>query len=158
MACPTKKKRNQICQTLALVEVIHVFGSVLASKDLAVGVDKIDVQAPILGRDRAFRGAVAANGTATSAGDFDASAASEGVYTLGWRRPFAAPPLLLVSAGAFAVCHARDATRWQATVVCLAPGWEISADGHVVSLSLGSEGQPRGFPTPSPFTFLALLQ
>ena len=87
-------------------------------------------------------GAVAANGSAASAGEFDASAAADapGTYTIVWRRPFAAPPLLLVSAGTFAICHAQDSTKWQVTVVCLAPGWELSADGHVVSLNADGRG------------------
>ena len=127
----------------------------------AVGVNQLAGDARLLAGVGAggtvMWGAVAANGSAASAGEFDASAAADapGTYTISWRRPFAAPPLLLVSAGTFAICHAQDSTKWQVTVVCLAPGWELSADGHVVSLS-NADG--RGFPRPSPFTFLALLQ
>ena len=130
-------------------------------EDGAVTVNKLGGDARMLAGIGAggtvMWGAVAANGSAASTGEFDTSATADapGTYTITWRRPFAAPPLLLVSAGTFAICHAQDSTKWQVTVVCLAPGWELSADGHVVSLS-NADG--RGFPRPSPFTFLALLQ
>ena len=99
-------------------------------------------------------GAVAANGSAASPANSTRAPPPTRRALTRSVAPFAAP-LLLVSAGTFAICHAQDSTKWQVTVVCLAPGWELSADGHVVSLS-NADG--RGFPRPSPFTFLALLQ
>jgi hypothetical protein len=105
--------------------------------------------------------------------------ASSGAYQLRWRPRFAAPPLLLLTPGGYAVCFVNASSADAATVLCRAPMLGAVNEGaagnagrtHVETFSLatmvaaaeaprpsaGFVYQPAaGQPAPSGFSFLAI--